>query len=1136
MEFKLKGFIDFINERNEVLRLRTGQRFTKEDLEKGLIPLQGKELGRKAIYKEIETLLNIKINDGSFQKIVDAGVLIKGTRKGTYIFNPESARNVNSKESNDPAGPNDLNSPNSPNSINLDDMEVGAGKARTLDKIGAKKSIKYKIPVSSRSGKFNEFVENVLLNMINTSKGQEKGSLLLKGDPGTGKTSSVEQFSDIVGMNIITIEAPHVSEDAIISVPYLIKKGLNVEQRTAQMRETEVGFEVISAESSLISELKSKKPMKLADWNKAINKFPHLAKIRDSYKRPIKKIRETYNTILFIDELYRCFDYSQEVEVEILDKDFLEYIKTGNTNSTGNTDSTYKIKIGKLYDLTEQFYGNVDNIPKDCMKIQNEKLLDLHKKCDDVYELKLNNGVVLLPASKHVMYTNDDKEIYVKDIKSGDLLFNNIEVISNSKIKEKVNVYDISVDNETSTYELGGTKHHNTGSKRIQNLFRTILNGYLGDTPIPKNIYIIFASNMDNTDGSLDDIPLNHQFSTIGFDIPSKDDFMAYIGSKFAGAEGEEDTSVVKPEVYNKFLEVLEDEDMGHKDPETGIRVSPRRWEEIIKYISHGIPPKDQKSAEALVHFIYTNMRNYKEKTHSSIAVKYAETVKELIRESSNFNVDAVTKPNPDDWENLFENQIKTKMALGGERRYVTSLAGLPGVGKTTTMRRLAKKMGMKLIEIDCSTLNSEDVIGLTTPSKGEDEVLRTKFTAPPLWSKIMDQYDPSIKIPGSSYTHILFLDEITRSSKRVMNSIRSLMLEKKVNANFAIPADMMIVTAMNPTDTGAEELSDHLADVMDIIDVEVKEAELFKYFRTKEENNKANEEIGFDITAKITTLFRELINKLESDINSEGEPISGNTKKWYWNWDNNVIYVSPRELDDMISGSIGLITTKLIDFEGYDKKENYSEEEYMEFIDIIKETIIQKTTSLLSFIGENKHDIEPFAMQGLYDFIKFQVESENFDEIMNVQSENIVSVKSMVEDSNYDYESMLEYDELGGMIESYIESVEPEELVTNISDIIDVIVNDYSSTPTEFITNIIGLYKVLSTVNWDQYSSKVSANITEALLQRGLKVYAQMLLKQSIDNNMNYSAEIEAHKYHNILVSLSTKQNYFKIQEPQEV
>jgi len=965
MKFEFKGFTEFMNEK-EVLKLKSGQKFSKEDLEQGLISLQGQVLGRKAIYAEIEKLMDIeKLNDGAFQKIVDAGVLVKSSTKGKYEFAGHVA--ANSKEANDPKPVED---------VNLDDEEVGSGKAKSFAKVSAKKSKKYKIPVSSKDGKFGKFVKTVLLNMINTSKGQEKGSLLLKGDPGTGKTSSIEQFADIVGMKIITIEAPHVSEDAIISVPYLVKTGMNTEKKTMDMKEDKnaaMGFEVISAESSLISDLKNKRPMKQAEWDKAVNRFAHIAKIRDEYKRPIDKIRGTYNTILFLDEFYR------------------------------------------------------------------------------------------------------------------------------------------------------------TGSKRIQNLFRTILNGYLGDTPIPKNIYIIFASNMDNTDGSLDEIPLNHQFSAVNFDTPSKEDFMAYIGSKFAGAEGEEDKAIVKPEVFNKFLEILENDDMGGKDEETGIRVSPRRWEEIIKYVSNGIPPKSQKDAEALVHFVYTNTRNYKEGVQSNRTEKYAQMVRDLINENTDFNVDGVHAPVPSDWENLFEQQIRSKMELGSNRKYVASLAGKPGVGKTSTMRRLAKDMGAKLIEIDCSTLNSEDVVGLTTPSKNGDGVLQTKFTAPPLWSKIMNQYDPSITIPGSAYTHILFLDEITRASKRVMNSIRSLMLEKKVNANFAIPEDMFIVTALNPTDTGAEELSDHLADVMDIIDVEVKDNALYKYLKSKDENKQANEEIGFDITSKIINIFRELVNKLESTEDTDGEPIKGNTRKWYWQWEGNIIYVSPRELDDMISGSIGQIISALIDFEGFDKHESYTDEEYLDFIDIIRENIVEKTCELLSFIGEDKHNIDKDGMNMLYDFIKFEIEGENFDEIMDVKSDNIVSVKAMVEESDFNFEEMLEYDELGDVIGNYVESVEPEEVVGNVSDIIDTIVNDYADTPTQFIDNIIGFYKVLATCDWNEYSGKISANLTQAILQRGLKSYSKSLLKNAIDSNRNFTNEIDGHKYYSILEDLSNRKNYFK-------
>ena len=956
MGFKIKNFHEFMNEK-ELIKAKTGEKFSKEEIESALISLSGGTYGRGEIAKKIGDLLGIEITGAIFNKLVNAGIIAGSGRN--YYYN--AIENANSKESND---------------VNLDDEEVGLGKAKTFSKVAAKKSKKYKIPVSSKDGKFSKFVKTVLLNMINTSKGQEKGSLLLKGDPGTGKTSSIEQFADIVGMKIITIEAPHVSEDAIISVPYLVKSGLNTEKKTMDMKEDKnaaMGFEVISAESSLISDLKNKRPMKQAEWDRAVNKYAHIAKIRDDFKRPIEKIRGTYNTILFLDEFYR------------------------------------------------------------------------------------------------------------------------------------------------------------TGSKRIQNLFRTILNGYLGDTPIPKNIYIIFASNMDNTDGSLDDIPLNHQFSAVNFDTPSKDDFMAYIGSKFAGAEGEEENAIVKPEVFNKFLEILDSDDMGGKDEETGIRVSPRRWEEIIKYVSNGIPPKDQKDAEALVQFVYTNMRDYKEGVQSSKTEKYAQMVRDLINENSDFDVSHVGAPKPAEWENLFEQQIRTKMELGANRKYVASLAGKPGVGKTSTMRKLAKDMGAKLIEIDCSTLNSEDVVGLTTPNKNENGVLQTKFTAPPLWSKIMNQYDPSITIPGSSYTHILFLDEITRASKRVMNSIRSLMLEKKVNANYAIPDDMMIVTALNPTDTGAEELSDHLADVMDIIDVEVKDTELYKYLKSKESNKEANEMIGFDITSRMINIFRELVNRLESSEDAEGEPISGNTRKWYWQWEGNVIYVSPRELDDMISGSIGQAVAELVDFEGFDKSENYTDDEYLEFQDIIRNNIIDKTNELLSFIGEDKHNIDPEGMKYLYDFIKYQIETEEFDEIMDVQSQNISSIKSMVEEADFDFEGMAEYDEMGDMIANYIESVEPEEVVANVSDIIDTIVNDYADTPTQFIDNIIGFYKVIDTCDWNEYSGKISANLTQAFLQRGLRAYAKSLLQNAINSNRNFTNEIDNHKYYDILDDLSKRKNYFK-------
>ena len=85
---------------------------------------------------------------------------------------------------------------------------------------------------------------------------------------------------------------------------------------------------------------------------------------------------------------------------------------------------------------------------------------------------------------------------------------------------------------------------YRAGSTKIRNILRTILNGNIGTDKIPPQVYILFASNFDNSDGSLDEIPLNHQFDNVQFDVPSKDDFMQYIANGYTTFDvetGEED-------------------------------------------------------------------------------------------------------------------------------------------------------------------------------------------------------------------------------------------------------------------------------------------------------------------------------------------------------------------------------------------------------------------------------------------------------------------------------------------------------------------------------------------------------------------------------------------------------------------
>jgi len=952
-----RSFSDFLEESGSINLKGIGV-FTKEEIEEKLYSIKDGEYRKRDLIREIEKILDADFTESSFVKLVRQGILLKSERRGMFHLNIADIENkVDDTE--------------------IEDIEVGNSKVKDFSKIKAKKEVKYKVPKGSKNKKFEGFCKKVIKSMINTSKGREKGSLLLKGDPGTGKTSSVESFADIMGMRIITIEAPHTSEDSIISVPYLIKKGLETEEGTLEIDKSQDGdgFEVINAESSLVTDLRNKKPMKTVEWDKSVRKFKHLEKIRDEFIKPIENIRNVYTTILFIDELYR------------------------------------------------------------------------------------------------------------------------------------------------------------SGSPRIQNLFRTILNGYIGGTKIPKNVFIMFASNMDDTDGSLDNIPINHQFSGSKFDKPSKDDFLNYIHSKFGDDENidSKNKELVSSEVFNKFAEKLDEVDLGGKDVDTEIRVSPRRWEEILKYVSNRLPAKSQKDAQALIHFMFNNMKNYKDGTYSKLAEKYAKVIREMIEEQSDFKVD-ILPPKPSDWANQFEQEIDAKMELGENRKYVVALSGKPGVGKTSMIRELANKKGLRLIEIDCSTLNSEDVVGLTTPKK-VNGTLVTEFTEPPLYSRIMKNYDADYKVEGSQYTHILFLDEITRTSKRVMNSIRSLLLEKKINSNYKLEDNIMIVTALNPagaSNTGVEELSDHLADVMDIIDVESKVSELFKYINEKETNIEVNQELGFNITDKISNIVREMIGKLESEMDADGNKISGESKKWNWTWDGNIIYVSPREIDDMVSGAIGNIHSELFEFSGFNPTKNYSEEEYKEFIEIIKTEIVNKIEDLVNFIAEDKFKIPEDSVESLLAYIKETVSVANFDEIMEVNSENIQSIKTMIEDAEYDFDEMIDYGDIGSVMGQYIENNEPEVVVQNVSDVIDEIVNNFANSPTNFMNNIGGLYNLLKEIDFDKYSGKISANLTEGIKNRGIVRYANILLDIAIAEDKNFTSEIESNKYFSLFEDFSKQDNYF--------
>lgn len=138
---------------------------------------------------------------------------------------------------------------------------------------------------------------------------------------------TVENIMSLLRMQVITVEAPHVSEEDIINIPYLVKRGNKEAAESSSFKETKMGFEVIQAESALITRLKQKKKITDGEYNSFLKKNKILQPLADEYKDTIEEIADTYSTVLFLDEFYRCFSSKQLMNVEILDENFLKFVE-----------------------------------------------------------------------------------------------------------------------------------------------------------------------------------------------------------------------------------------------------------------------------------------------------------------------------------------------------------------------------------------------------------------------------------------------------------------------------------------------------------------------------------------------------------------------------------------------------------------------------------------------------------------------------------------------------------------------------------------------------------------------------------------------------------------------------------------
>lgn len=496
-------------------------------------------------------------------------------------------------------------------------------------------------------------------------------------------------------------------------------------------------------------------------------------------------------------------------------------------------------------------------------------------------------------------------------------------------------------------------------STRIRNMLRGILNGKLGHHDIPENCYVIYASNL-NDEGVDTDISLNNDFKEIEFGTPNKEDWFSWLVNKYSN-DKRYNKNPIKKEVIEKFHKMLDEEHLNNNDVDAEVRTSPRRWEQLITYINASIPPKDQKDAKGLMTNVKLNFKNYLTGAHSSLYNKVLKAVEELIEETSDFRQTADDTHDDTDWRTTLEHQIQQKMKLGGTRTYVPIVSGMPGIGKTSEAARVATDLDLRYIYIECSKLDAEDVTGipLSKKGKGKGDNIETDFSEPKLYLEIMKDAEEADKhylttekgkamgaaeYKKKEWKYLIFFDEFNRVKPNVFNALRQVILEKKFGgSNYKLPEGSIVIGAINPKDHGAIPLTQHMSDVVDVIDAKASWANTKTYIK-----DKLMPKIkGVDDKIK-ESLYNFVVAFADKFKNKSGDP---KTRQFYLDIGNQDIYMSPREYSDWFSNSAEHFQMTLKRKLKKLDPSNYTQEDMTKLDHDLKEVVFDSFKSTMSFV-----------------------------------------------------------------------------------------------------------------------------------------------------------------------------------------
>ena len=175
---------------------------------------------------------------------------------------------------------------------------------------GSRKSAPAKLSVSSATlAARTEMTDHVLDNMLDHISG-----IILVGPTGIGKTTYVQQLAELLGMSVVLVEAPHITEEHLINIPFMVFNKVTNQEASGSEQVSSETWDVVYGKSHLVAVIERQRPVtdqqllqymntKASNNTKAL--WQALGGTSTSIPARVDQVRKKYSCLLFVDEFMR---------------------------------------------------------------------------------------------------------------------------------------------------------------------------------------------------------------------------------------------------------------------------------------------------------------------------------------------------------------------------------------------------------------------------------------------------------------------------------------------------------------------------------------------------------------------------------------------------------------------------------------------------------------------------------------------------------------------------------------------------------------------------------------------------------------------------------------------------------------